>query len=59
MFLAAVSLVQPSSLKGKRSGGGGGAVIGLCALLAILGRVEHRQGLENLRIANGLRLDRL
>lgn len=38
---------------------GGGAVVGLCVLLAILGRVEHRQGLENLRMPNALRLDRL
>jgi hypothetical protein len=37
----------------------GGAVVGLCVLLAILGRVEYRQGLEKTRIPNGLRLDRL
>jgi hypothetical protein len=38
---------------------GGGAVIGLCLLLAILGRVEQRQGFENFHMPNALRLDRL
>jgi hypothetical protein len=38
---------------------GRGAIVGLCLLLALLGRVEQRQGLENFRIPEVLRVDRL
>jgi hypothetical protein len=36
-----------------------GAVVGLCLLLALLGRLEHRGGIENFRIPQVLRVDRL
>jgi hypothetical protein len=54
--LAAVDLIQ------LRAGGitwGGGAVVVLCLLLAQLGRVEQREGLESLRVPEILRIDRL
>ena len=54
--LAALDLIQ------LRAGGitwGGGAVVGLCLLLAQLGGVEQRGGLESLRIPEILRVDRL
>jgi len=38
---------------------GGGAVIGLCLLLALLGRIEQREGLESVRVPDMLRVDRL
>jgi hypothetical protein len=38
---------------------GGGAAACFCLLLVVLGRIEQRQGLENIRIPNALRLDRL
>jgi hypothetical protein len=37
---------------------GGGAVVGLCLLLALLGRIEQ-EGLEKLRVPGVLRVDRL
>jgi hypothetical protein len=38
---------------------GWGAVAGLCLLLAILGQIEQRRGLDGLRVPEALRLDRL
>lgn len=38
---------------------GGAAVAILCALLATLGHIEQRQGLEHFRVPDSLRLDRL
>ena len=38
---------------------GRGALVGLCLLLALFGRIEQRRGLEGLRIPEALRLDRL
>jgi hypothetical protein len=55
LSLAALDLIQ------FRDGGitwGGGAVVVLCLLLAQLGRVEQRDGLESLRIPEILRVDR-
>jgi hypothetical protein len=37
----------------------GGVVVVLCALLAVLGRIEARGGLENMRMPEILRFDRL
>ena len=37
----------------------GGAVVGLCLLLMLLGRIEQREGLESFRIPEILRVDRL
>jgi hypothetical protein len=45
-----------------RAGGitwGGGVVVGLCLVLAVLGRAEQLQGLQNLRVPEILRVDRL
>ena len=38
---------------------GRSAVVGLCLLLAFLGRIEQRRGLEKLRIPEALRIDRI
>jgi hypothetical protein len=38
---------------------GGAIVVGLCLLLALLGRIEQREGLESLRVPEILRVDRL
>jgi len=38
---------------------GGGIVVGLCLLLSLLGRIEQRDGLENFRVPEVLRVDRL
>jgi hypothetical protein len=38
---------------------GRAAIVGLCLLLALLGRIEQRGGLENVRIPEALRVDRL
>jgi hypothetical protein len=56
LALAALDLIR------LRSAGitwGGGAVVGLCILLALLGRVEAQSGLENMQIPAILRVDRL
>jgi hypothetical protein len=54
--LAAVDLINQREAALDR---GGGAVVGLCLLLVVLGRIEQRGGLERFRIPNALRLDRL
>jgi hypothetical protein len=38
---------------------GRGAVVGLCLLLALLGRIEQQRGLERFRIPDALRVDRI
>ena len=38
---------------------GGGIVVGLCLLLVALGRIEQRTGLENFRVPEVLRIDRI
>jgi hypothetical protein len=56
LALAALDLIR------LRDGGiswGGGVVVGLCFLLALSGRVEQQQGLQNFRIPEILRVDRL
>lgn len=59
--LAMLALVAPDLIRHRDSGitWGGGAVVVLCLLLAQLGRVEQREGLERLRIPEILRVDRL
>lgn len=37
----------------------GGAIVGLCLLLAVLGRMEQRGGLDSVRLPEILRVDRL
>jgi hypothetical protein len=56
LALAAVDLIQAH---GTGVTWGGGAVVALCLLLALLGRVEQHEGLENVRIPEMLRVDRL
>lgn len=56
LSLAALDLIR------FRDGGitwGGGIVVGLCLLLALLGWIERQAGLENARVPEVLRLDRL
>jgi hypothetical protein len=56
LALAALDLI------GSRSTGitwGGGVVVGLCILLALLGRIEAQGGLENMQMPEILRVDRL
>jgi hypothetical protein len=36
-----------------------GIVVGLCLLLALLGRIEQREGIESFRVREVLRVDRL
>jgi hypothetical protein len=38
---------------------GRGAIVGLCLLLALLGRIEQRGGLEHIGVPDAVRLDRL
>ncbi|HEX6700751.1 MAG TPA: hypothetical protein VF101_08485 [Gaiellaceae bacterium] len=38
---------------------GGGLVVGLCIVLAVLGGIEQREGLESFRVPELLRVDRL
>lgn len=56
LSLAALDLVR---LRDDGMSWGGGVVAGLCLLLALLGRLEQRVGLENLRVPEVLRVDRL
>lgn len=56
LALAALDLIR------LRSAGitwGGGIVVGLCILLALIGRVESQGGLENMQVPEVLRVDRL
>jgi hypothetical protein len=56
LALAALDLIR------LRSAGitwGGGIVVGLCLVLALLGHVEAQSGLENMQIPEILRVDRL
>ena len=54
--LAAVDLIR---LRDDGMTWGGGVVVGLCALLTLFGWVEQEEGLDNLRIPEILRIDRL
>jgi hypothetical protein len=56
LSLAALDLVR---LRDDGMSWGGGVVAGLCLLLALLGRLEQRVGLEHLRVPEVLRVDRL
>lgn len=56
LSLAALDLVR---LRDEGLTLGGGVVVGLCLLLALLGRLELREGLENVRVPEILRVDRL
>ena len=54
--LAALDLIR---LRAAGINWGGGAVVVLSLVLGLLGRVEQRGGLENLRVPEILRVDRL
>lgn len=56
LALAALDLIR---LRDAGITRGGGIVVGLCLLLALLGRIEQREGLENFRVPEVLRVDRL
>jgi hypothetical protein len=56
LALAAVDLIAE---RGDGINWGGGAVVGLCLLLAVLGRIEQQGGLERFRVPEILRVDRL
>jgi hypothetical protein len=56
LALAALDLIR---LRDAGITWGGGIVVGLCVLLALLGRTEQREGLESLRVPEVLRVDRL
>jgi len=56
LALAAVDLVRVGD---DGMTWGGGVVVGLCLLLALFGRLEQREGLDNLRIPAILRFERL
>jgi hypothetical protein len=56
LALAAVDLVR---LRDAGLGWRGGIVVGLCLLLAALGAIEQRAGLQHLRVPEILRVDRL
>jgi len=56
LALAAVDLIR---LRDAGITWGGGIVVGLCLLLALLGRIEQREGLEQFRVPEVLRVDRL
>ena len=56
LSLAALDLIR---LRAVGITWGGGAVVVLCLLLAMLGRVEQRGGLETFRMPEILRVDRL
>jgi hypothetical protein len=59
--LAMLAVVAPDLIRHRNFGltWGGGAAVVLCLLLAQLGRVQQREGLESLRIPEILRVDRL
>lgn len=54
--LAAVDLIR---LRDNGITWGGGATVGLCSLLTVFGWVEQKKGLENFRMPEVLRVDRL
>jgi hypothetical protein len=56
LALAALDLIR---LRDAGITWGGGIVVGLCLVLALLGRIEQREGLENVRVPDVLRVDRL
>lgn len=57
LALAALDLIRVP--EEATSWGGGWIVVGVSLLLAVLGRIEQRTGLENLRVPEVLRIDRL
>lgn len=56
LALAAIDLVNQ---RAEAVTWGRGAIVGLCLVLALLGRIEQRGGLESIRIPEAFRLDRL
>jgi hypothetical protein len=56
LALAALDLIR---LRDAGITWGGGIVVGLSLVLALLGRIEQREGLESLRVPELLRVDRL
>jgi hypothetical protein len=56
LALAALDLIR---LRADGMSWGRGAIVGLCLLLTALGRAEQREGLENFRVPEILRVDRL
>jgi hypothetical protein len=56
LALAALDLIR---LRANGITWGGGVVVGLCLLLVLSGRAEQLQGIQNLRVPEILRVDRL
>ena len=59
LALLALALLDLIRLRDAGVTWGGGIVAGLCLLLVVLGRIEQREGLENARVPDVLRVDRL
>ena len=59
LALLALATVDLISQRAEAATWGRGAIVGLCLLLALLGRIEQREGLESVRIPGTLRVDRL
>jgi hypothetical protein len=59
LALLALATVDLIDQRAEAATWGRGAIVGLCLLLALLGRIEQREGLENARIPGALRVDRL
>ena len=57
--LLALALLDLIRLRDGGIAWGRGIVVGLCLLLSVLGRIEQREGLENFRVPEVLRVDRL
>jgi hypothetical protein len=56
LALAGIDLIDQRE---KAATWGRGAIVGLCLLLALLGRIEQRGGLEHIGVPEAVRLDRL
>ncbi len=59
LFLLALAALDLIDRRAVGITWGGGIVVGLCVLLAVLGNVERHGGLRNLRIPEILRVDRI
>jgi hypothetical protein len=59
LALLALASVDFINQRGNVATWGRGALVSLCLLLALLGRIEQRGGLESARIPKALRFDRL
>lgn len=59
LALLALATVDLINQRAEAATWGRGAVVSVCLLLALLGRIEQREGLESFRIPGALRVDRL